>query len=63
LRLVERYRRRDAGHLDVQMTLEDPQTFTKPVVVKFAARVRPVGDLIEYYCTENERDLRHVSIR
>jgi hypothetical protein len=60
LRLTERYRRRDVGHMDVQMTFDDPKTFTRPVTVKFTAVLRPDTDLIEYFCAENEKDRQRI---
>jgi len=39
LRVVERYHRRDFGHLDVDMTFNDPVMYTKP----FSSR-RPPKD-------------------
>ena len=34
LRIVERYRRRDFGHMDVEMTFDDPKMYTKPFTIK-----------------------------
>jgi hypothetical protein len=56
LRVTERYRRRDLGHMDVQFTFDDPETFTQPVTVTIGMRLRPDTDLIEYFCSENEKD-------
>jgi len=33
LRVVERYRRRDFGHMDAEMTFDDPQMYTKPFTI------------------------------
>ena len=60
LHVVERYRRVDVGHVNVQLTLDDPKTFTKPLLVNFRLVLRPDTDLIEYYCTENERDRQRI---
>src|SRR5215472_14016573 len=35
LRMQERYQRRDFGHMDVEVTMDDPKTFTRPVTMKF----------------------------
>jgi hypothetical protein len=61
LQITERYHRRDYGHLDIEMTFADPNTFTQPVTVRFGARLRPDTDLIEYFCTENEKDRDHLA--
>ena len=34
LRVTERYYRRDFGHMDVEMTFDDPQMYTKPFTIK-----------------------------
>lgn len=59
LRLTERYHRRDTGHLDLQVTFEDPKAYTKPWTVPVEFDLVPDGDLIEYIC-ENERDKQHL---
>jgi hypothetical protein len=63
LRVTERFHRRDFGHLDVQLTLDDPKTFTQPVTVKFTELLLPDTDLIESFCTENEKDLTHAGLK
>jgi hypothetical protein len=63
LRLTERYSRRDFGHMDVQLTLDDPKTFTKPVTVKFTEKLLPDTDLIESFCSENEADRVHAGFK
>jgi hypothetical protein len=60
LHVVERYRRPDLGHLDLEMTMEDPGTFKKPWVVKRTANLDPTDEIMEYICTENEKDLKHL---
>jgi len=59
LHLTERYRRRDFGHLSIEMTIDDPKTYAKPFSYTQATVLLPDTDLLEYYCTENEKDVRH----
>jgi len=59
LRVTERYHRRDAGHLDLRVTFEDPQAYTKAWALPIEFDLIPDGDLIEYVC-ENERDKPHL---
>jgi hypothetical protein len=59
LRMTERYHRRDAGHLDVQITFDDPKAYTKAWTLPMEFALVPDGDLIEYIC-ENERDASHL---
>jgi len=59
LRMTERFHRRDAGHLDVQVTLDDPKAYTRPWTLPMEFTLVSDGDLIEYVC-ENERDAPHL---
>jgi len=59
LRIVERYHRRDFGHIDVEMTLEDPAMYTKPFAIKYTLDFQPNADVFEYVCNENEKDRAH----
>jgi hypothetical protein len=60
LKIVERYHRRDFGHLDVEMTFDDPQMYTKPFTIKFTEDLLADSDIFEYFCDENEKDRAHV---
>ncbi|HUA19094.1 MAG TPA: hypothetical protein VMB25_10145 [Bryobacteraceae bacterium] len=63
LRLRERFHRLDFGHMEVQLTIDDPQTYTRPFTVKLEQRLLPDTDLLESYCIENEKDVRHTEAR
>lgn len=56
LQVTERFQRRDFGHMDVEVTIDDPKVCTKPFSFKFAELLVPDSDVLEYICTENERD-------
>ena len=60
MHFTERFRRRDFGHMDVQLTVDDPKTYLNPVTVKVNLRLLPDTDLIESFCTEGESDLQHI---
>jgi hypothetical protein len=60
MHITERYHRVDLGHLEIEFTIEDPDTFTKPWVIKRAAELAPDEEVQEYVCTENERDREHM---
>jgi hypothetical protein len=60
LHLTERYRRPDLGHLEIEFTIEDPDTFLKPWVVKRVSDLAPTEEVEEIICTENERDREHM---
>jgi len=59
LRVVERFHRRDFGHMDVQVTVDDPKMYTTAFSVKFTELLVPDSDILEYFCAENERDQSH----
>lgn len=55
LRVTERFTRRDFGHMDVDVTLEDPKTLDEPVTLPMEAEFVADTELLEYVCQENER--------
>ncbi len=59
LRMTERFRRRDASHLELQVTFDDPKSYNKPWKLPMEFALVPDGELIEYVC-ENERDSTHL---
>jgi hypothetical protein len=60
LRITERFRRRDFGHMDFEITIDDPKVFTKPFTVKTERLLAADTDILEDVC-ENERDRSHFS--
>ena len=63
LHLTERFHRLDFGDMEVQLTIDDPKTYTRPFTVHLKQRLRPDSDLLEYFCTENEKDVSHIEGR
>jgi hypothetical protein len=59
LHTVERMRRPDFGHLSVEVTFEDPKTFSRPFAIRYTARLLADSDIQENICGENEKDVRH----
>jgi hypothetical protein len=59
LHVIERISRPDLGHLEIEHTIDDPKTFTKPW--KFTTHPTLLkGELIEYICQENNLDVQHL---
>jgi hypothetical protein len=59
LHVIERFRRLDLGHLEIENTIDDPKAYTKPW--KFTTHpVMLKGELMEYICQENNRDIPHL---
>jgi hypothetical protein len=60
LKLQERYRRRDFGHMDVQVRVDDPKMYTTPFSIRYILDLVPDSDIGEYVCAENEKDRSHL---
>jgi len=53
---IERWTRTSYGAMTNDFTLDDPGAFSRPVQLKFAAKVLPPGsELMEFICTENNQ--------
>lgn len=59
MHLTERYRRPDAGHLEVTLTIDDPGAYTAPITYTVKTTLMADDDLLEYFCAENEKDAQH----
>jgi hypothetical protein len=59
LHVTERFRRRDFGHLDIQVTIDDPKAYNKPWTVTIPKQLLADTELIEWMC-ENEKDYIHL---
>ena len=57
LHTIERWTRVDEGHMNVEVTMEDPGAYTKPFTVHFQARLTglPGDEIMEYICQENNQ--------
>jgi hypothetical protein len=60
-KITERFRRPDFGHLEIQVTVDDPKAYTKPFTVTVNQILKADNDLMEYICLENEKDLAHMN--
>jgi hypothetical protein len=59
MKIEERFRRRDYGHLELTITITDPKIFTQPIRFSVVEELLPDTDVFEHYCLENEKDDRH----
>jgi hypothetical protein len=60
LHIIERYQRPDLGHLELEITIDDPGAYAKPWTIRKTSELSRDDTLMEYICNENERDLRHM---
>lgn len=60
LRMTERLRRPDFGHLEFERTLVDPKSLDQPWVIPIKLEYWADTEMLEYVCAENERDHHHL---
>jgi hypothetical protein len=61
MHITERLRRPDLGHLEVETTYDDPETFKTPFQTKIVNVLAPDEEVEEYVCAENNQYREHVS--
>ncbi len=59
LRETERYRRRDFGHIDIDVTLADPAVYARPWTVSVEAELAADTELLEFVCNEDSSRREH----
>jgi hypothetical protein len=59
LHIIERYHRPDLGHLEIEITVDDPGVLAKPWTQKRVADLAH-EEIFEFICTENNRDVQHL---
>jgi len=60
LHVTERYRRVDLGHLETEVTVEDPGVLAKPWTMKRVSDLAPGEEIREFICAENNTDVEHL---
>src|SRR5262245_27355931 len=60
LHVIERFRRKDFGHMDIEITIDDTNAYTRPWTFTEHVRLLTDTDLMEAICNENNRDLEHL---
>ncbi len=63
MHITERYHRRDFGHMDIEMTFDDPKMYTEPFSIKLTHLLQADTDILEYVCLENEKDKPHMGLQ
>ena len=57
--ITERFRRPNYGHLEIEVTVDDPKAYTAPWTATLRQNLVVDTELIDYHCVENERDAAH----
>ena len=58
--IIERFRRTDFGHMEIEFTIDDPTMYTKQFSFKVNEILEPDSDVLETICNENEKDHAHL---
>ena len=59
-KVTERFRRPDYGHLQIEITVNDPKAYTSPWTVNVELAVVPDTEMLDAQCLENEKDVPHL---
>ncbi|PWU01935.1 MAG: hypothetical protein C5B51_21855 [Terriglobia bacterium] len=59
MRITERFRRPDLGHLEIEFTIDDPGAYAKPWTMKRISELDSGDEIGEYVC-ENNKDPEHM---
>jgi len=60
LHIAERFTRTNEATLHYEVTIDDPQAYTKPWTTSYTIPWASGAELLEYICQENNKDLPHM---
>jgi hypothetical protein len=58
LHVIERFHRRDFGHIDLEITIDDPGAYTRPWTVPLKMKLAGDTELLEFVCID--KDAQHL---
>ena len=59
-KMTEKLRRVNFGTLEIELTVDDPEAYTKPWTVQLTHSIVLDTELLDYICLENEKDAPHL---
>jgi hypothetical protein len=59
LHLTERFRRRDFGHIDLSITIDDPKAYLKPWTVTTVLTLQADTEMLESFCDNHDKTMEH----
>jgi hypothetical protein len=60
-KVTERFRRPNYGHLEIEVSIDDPKAYTKPwTATKITENIRLNTEMLDDNCVEGERDMKHM---
>jgi len=60
MHLTEKFHRPDYGNLSIDVTIDDPGTYTKPWIMHRVTTIETGMEMTEYVCNENNQDPGHL---
>jgi hypothetical protein len=61
-KMTERFRRVNFGRLEIEITVDDPKSYTRPWTVKLDQNIVVNTELLDAICLENEKDIQHFAV-
>jgi len=55
-KMTEKIRRPNFGSLEIQVTIDDPKTYTKPFTVTLSEQLEADTEIVDEFCLEGEKD-------
>jgi len=55
-KMTERFRRPNFGTMEIELTIDDPKTYTKPFTVTLSESLEADTELVDEFCLEGEKD-------
>lgn len=59
LRVTERFRRRDFGHIDLSITIDDAKAYVKPWTVTTVLTYQADSEMLESFCDNHDKTMEH----
>jgi hypothetical protein len=48
------------GTLEIDLSIDDPKTYSRPWTVKLTQKIVLNTELLDYHCMDNEKDAQHL---
>lgn len=59
LRVTERFVRRDFGHIELAITIDDPKAFVKPWTIATVLTLKADTEILESFCDNHDKSMEH----
>ena len=59
LHLTERFQRKDFGHMELTIRIDDPRAYVKPWSATVKLNLRPDTELLEAFCDSHDKTMEH----